>query len=343
MSERPCVHCGRAHDVRAVFCPTTGRALDDSVERWIGARVGPFTIEGALGAGAHGIVFRARDDDGQDCALKVLNLAGGRDHDRAHQRFEREIRATQSIRSRHVVRVIDAGHLASGAPWLAMELIEGESLRARLEREGRLPIDDAVSIATAILDALEAAHAAGVVHRDVKPENVLLARERGGVVPKLADFGLAREQDGPQITAPGSVVGTPRYIAPELARGKQGVDARSDLWSVGVLLYEALAGLRPFDRPDVISTLLAILSATPERPSALRPELPDGIEACVLRAMEKDPARRFQSASEMKMVLRAAAAAEMSATQEMDAMSALDETDPEHLDRTTPREWRRRE
>jgi serine/threonine-protein kinase len=333
-----------------VFCPFTGRVLADREREdpWIGASLGRYRLEQPLGAGGSGAVYRATSDDGTRVAIKILRSDVSPEPEITRARFAREIRAASSIRHPGVVRVLEAGDLPDGTPWLAMELVDGPSLRERLEQERRLPIDEALEIASSLLDTLAAAHAQGVIHRDVKPDNVLFAREGGRLVLRLADFGLARDL-GPAITTPGSVLGTPRYLAPEIARGCTTLDGRVDVWSVGVLLYEMLTGERPFDGRDVVSTVLAILSKQLRPVRELRPEVPVVVEQCLSRALEKDPARRFASAGEMRMVVRAALAAESSRTDEMDALEwpagaivvdepdELGETWNERLDRATTR------
>jgi serine/threonine protein kinase len=212
-------------------------------------------------------------------------------------RMRNEWRSLGKLRHPNIVDVINAGETPDGVPYYVMELLSGETVRDRLARHGKVPVDQAVRIAQATLLGLAAAHAIGVVHRDVKPANVFLTRD-GGV--KVLDFGIAqvKRQGSPKITAQGLAIGTPRYMSPEQASGEK-ADARSDVYAVGLLLYEMLAGEGPFDDlSDITQQMLAHLHRPP-RPLSHWTDLPEGLEEIVERALAKHPDDRPRSAEYM--------------------------------------------
>ena len=263
-------------------------------------RLGPFTLEEELGRGGMGAVFRARGPDGSAVALKVLERPGG------DPRFAREVAALRRLPAHpHVVRLIEAGE--GPPPWVAMELVEGESLEALLER-GPLAPARAARLAGEVALALAHAHALGLLHRDVKPANVLLRAGDGSAV--LTDFGLALplEAGDPRLTRTGVFVGTPACMAPEQARGqREGVGTPADVWGLGAVLYRCLTGREPFASKDLLTTLAAIEAARPVPPRALAPAIPPSLEAVCLACLEADPARR-PTASEVAGRLLAAPA-----------------------------------
>jgi class 3 adenylate cyclase/TolB-like protein/Tfp pilus assembly protein PilF len=255
-----------------------------------GRTVGRYTILSPLGSGGMGIVYRAHDPRlGRDVALKFLpphlNLSGD-----AEDRLLGEARAAAALEHPNVCTVHEIGETEDGRVFLAMPCYEGESLTDRLEK-GPLPVDEAVGIATQIARGLSAAHARGIVHRDVKPGNVQLGRD--GVV-KLLDFGLAKAVDATR-TRPGMQPGTVAYMSPEQARGDP-VDHRTDLWSLGVVLYEMLTSVRPFRGGNDRAVLHAIRHDEPEPVEERRPETPPALAAVVERLLRKDPGARHESA-----------------------------------------------
>ena len=326
-----CPHCRKDHPP-GPFCPFTGTSSErDPALRDVPEEVGGYFIEKVLGDGAHGVVYAARDrKTGARAALKLLHPEGAQDPV-LRQRFDREIAAACELVHPHVVRMLDIGALPDGRPWLAMELVDGESLRARLDRVKTLPLGHAIAVASAVLSALEAAHAVGIVHRDVKPENVLLEKSGGQIVPKLADFGLARRGNS-GLTRPGMMLGTPRYLSPEQAKGRSDVDHRADLWGVGVMLFEMLTGSWPFDGKDIVAIAIAIVTQPVPLPSSRAAGIPPAIEAAIMRALEKDRDKRVGSARELRLVLRAA----MSAPSEEDASYGLPREDVSLSDTIPP-------
>jgi serine/threonine protein kinase len=260
-------------------------------------RLGPYRVLKVLGTGAMGVVFQAEDPHLKRLvALKVMrpSLAASAEF---HRRFLREARLAAAIDHEHIVTVYQAGE-DRGVPFLAMKLLQGQTLEDRLKRAGgRLPLPEALRIGREIAEGLAAAHAHGLVHRDVKPANVWLEAGRGRV--KIVDFGLARGA-GPdaQFTQAGAVIGTPAYMAPEQA-GSADVDSRCDLFSLGAVLYRAATGELPFGGRDTLSVLHALATKTPTPPHRLNPDLPRAFSGLVMRLLSKDPADRPQTAREV--------------------------------------------
>jgi serine/threonine-protein kinase len=267
-------------------------------------RIGPYRIEREIGRGGMGVVYLAERDDPtfrQRVALKVLRAGtdGTSAGNQAHVgRFLAERQLLVSLEHPHIARLFDGGVTADGLPYYTMAYCEGGSLAERLRTQGAMPLDEALRIGGELAAALGAAHARGVVHRDVKPANVLF--DASGSV-RLADFGIAKLLGG-DLTRTGEVLGTPAYLAPEQVVGEP-ADHRADLWALGVTLYEMLVGRRPFDGPSYAAVLHAIVSTVPERPRAHMPGIPPAIDALVMRLLEKDAAMRPQSADEIVRVL----------------------------------------
>ena len=261
--------------------------------------LGPYPVRALLGEGGMGRVYLADDPLlRRPVAVKVMRpqLA---DHPEARERFLREARAAAAVRSDHVVIIHHVGE-ADGAPYLAMELLEGETLEARLRREGRLSNAEVVRIGRESALGLMAAHAKGLVHRDVKPANIWLEDRPGCPARvKILDFGLAKPgETDVALTGSGLIAGTPQYMAPEQARGET-VDARADLFALGCVLYRITTGRPPFQGPSVTAVLTAVAVDTPPPPRSLNPELPPALSHLIVRLLEKDPANRPSSASEV--------------------------------------------
>jgi TolB-like protein len=265
-----------------------------------------YAIERELGRGGMALVYLAQDrKHHRSVALKVFRpeLAQAL----GPERFHREIAIAARLQHPNIVPLYDSGD-ADGILYYVMPYVEGESLRDRLDREKQLPIDDALRIAGEVADALSHAHSAGMVHRDIKPENVLLSAGHAAVT----DFGIARAigaAAGDRLTSTGITVGTPRYMSPEQAAGSADLDGRSDLYSLGCVLYEMLAGQTPFTGPTAESVLHQHLTADPAPVSQVRPTVPTPVVAVLRRALAKSPADRYATAAQFAESLAAAAAA----------------------------------
>jgi serine/threonine-protein kinase len=267
-----------------------------------GERVGPFRLERLLGEGGTATVYLAvREPDGERVALKLAK-AEFAESEVLRRRFVHEARAAAAVRHPNLVRIVDAGEEA-GRQWLAVELVRGRSLDERLRAEGPLALDDVLRVAHDVAAALDALHAAGLVHRDVKPSNVML---RAGGDAVLADFGLARGPDFTVLTRPGQVVGTLDYLAPELIRGEAATVA-SDVYALGCTLYACVAGHAPFAGRSFLELGAAHLGEQPPDPGAGRDDWTPALGRALLGALAKDPAARPPRASAFAAVLRATA------------------------------------
>jgi serine/threonine-protein kinase len=266
----------------------------DGVDPWPGRTIDDrFTIEALLGAGGMGRVYRARHLRlNLPVAIKLLNADLAADR-RTVERFAREARAAMRIRSPHVVTVHDLGEIPPGIPFLTMEVIEGTSLNVLLADGARLTAPSVARLGVQLARALATAHGEGVIHRDLKPDNVLIARSGAGEVAKIVDFGLAKimgEQfTGGDMTTMGRVFGTPAYISPEQASGR-GSDAKSDIYSLGVVLYRARAGRKPFDG-SALELLAAHIGAAPP------PLGDDPLDRLILTLLGKSPGERPDAAA----------------------------------------------
>ena len=277
---------------------------------------GKYAIIRQLGQGGMGAVYEARHGGtGRRVAVKVIAARVLGDEPDVVARFEREARAAGAIESQHVVHILDSGvDEVTGRPYLVMEYLEGADLAVTIERLGPLPPDLAVRITAQACLGLSRAHEAGIVHRDIKSANVFLARrDEGEIVVKLLDFGIAKIRpdafampEAMALTHSRSLLGSPYYMSPEQAQGLKGLDHRTDIWSLGVVLYEALTGATPFAECETIGTLiLAICAAQPRPVQEAAPWVPAAMAGVVHRAMSREPEARFQSAAEMLAALRA--------------------------------------
>jgi eukaryotic-like serine/threonine-protein kinase len=272
---------------------------------------GRYRLGERLGAGAFGVVYRAVDERiRRDVAVKVLGIADAR----AIQRFRNEALAAGKLQHPNIVAVTDFATLEDGRPFLVMEHVRGETLAARLERLGRLPIGEAARIAHTLAVALETAHGKRIIHRDLKPGNVMLGEVDGGGLEtiKILDFGIAKliEDWDSTLTAPGQILGTPAYMAPEQARNQEQIDGRADVYAVGVLLYEALTGNLPFGSKHVLDLLLLKVTEDPKPPSQWVSDLPPELEEVVLKALRRDRTERFSTAADLALALQPHVSAE---------------------------------
>ena len=268
-----------------------------------------YRVTRKLGEGAMGAVYEAEHLlIHRRVALKLLHahVADRPDARSMLARFEREAQAAGRIGSPHIVEVLDLGELPDGARFMVMELLDGETLAQRLQWRGRLSAEEAVPIACQVLAGLGAAHAADIVHRDLKPANVFLVSTRGGDFVKVLDFGVSKFNvagDDLATTTPGAAVGTPYYMSPEQAKGSRQVDQRSDLYAVGVLLYQCVSGRVPFDGGTFNELIFRIVLEAPPPLESFVPDLDPAFVAIVRKAMAREPEGRYQSARELHEAL----------------------------------------
>src|ERR687893_662176 len=280
----------------------------------IGKVIAGYRIEERVGRGGMGVVYRAEHLNlRRRAAIKIIapDLA---ESDGFRERFTREARIAAALQHPNIVTVYDAGEV-DGILYLAMQYIEGNDLAAMLRKDGRLRPYRAIDVIRQVASALDAAHAMGLIHRDVKPANVLIE----GRNAFLTDFGLTKRLEGThaQLTRAGDVVGTIHYVAPEQIEGRR-VSARSDVYSLGCLFYHCLTGQVPFALETDVAVIYAHLSEEPPKLSELRPELPEGLDAVMAKALKKSPDRRFPSCGDMISAARAV----------IDAAGPLSETIP---------------
>lgn len=310
-----CPRCGTRYDAAAAFCQRDGvslRLLEEEVDARIGqVLLEQFRIEERIGQGGMGAVYRARQTTlDRDVAIKILHPDLAQNAD-AVRRFHREARISTALDHPNVVRVFLFGQLPDGSLYLVMELLRGRTL-AELLRTEALPVHRALHIATQVADGVGEAHGQGIVHRDVKPENVfLVTKGRDPDFVKVLDFGIARVfrgADQTSATQAGLVFGTARYISPEGAAGER-TDARSDVYSLGVLAYQLLTGETPFDGASPVTMLMAHIHDSPPHVHTRRGgrHVPDAVADVVMRALSKNPEARYEDASEFGETLRGAA------------------------------------
>jgi serine/threonine protein kinase len=271
---------------------------------------GKYRIERLIGRGGMGAVFAAEHILlNQRVAVKLL-LGELTSSEEAAARFMNEARAAAQIQGDHVARVFDIAQLPDGTPYMVLEYLEGSDLAAVLRERGPLPIPEVADFALQALDAIAQAHAAGIIHRDLKPANLFLARRHDGrSIVKVLDFGISKNLKPvggtPQrMTQTRALLGSPEYMSPEQLRTPRGIDTRSDIWSLGVILYELLSGKMPFAGETVAEIFVQILEHTQVPLREIRPEIPPALEALITRCMSRDPNARFATAPELAAALR---------------------------------------
>ena len=278
--------------------------------RLIQALGNSYTVEGEIGRGGMGVVYNARDERlKRQVAIKVLppELAF---REEIRIRFLREAETAARLSHPNIVPIHAVGEGPDGLVYFVMMFVDGESLAAKLKRRGRLPPDEARRIMQETADALGAAHAVGIIHRDVKPDNILLEGSRGRVV--VTDFGIAKALSSTTgsatLTATGVAIGTPHYMSPEQAAGDREIDGRSDIYSLGVVAYQMLTGELPFHAPTVPGILMKHITERAPLISDKRPDIPDDLAACVMRCLEKDPEDRWPTADALRRALESRSA-----------------------------------
>jgi serine/threonine-protein kinase len=289
---------------------STSAAGRDNPSDIVGRMAGEYRLRRKLGEGGFGAVYEAEHPVlKRRAAVKVLHQAAGRDSD-AVLRFIAEAQAVNQIRNRYIVDIFSFGELPDGRHFYVMDLLEGEPLDRSLARLGRFELPAVVQLLRPIAEALDTAHDAGIVHRDIKPQNIFLTWDASGdTVPKLLDFGMAKLlADSTVHTQSGTPMGTPLYMSPEQARGEK-VDGRSDVYSLGILCHELVTGRLPITGESTIAALMAQVLQPPPRASEVCPDLPSAIDAPILNMLEKQPAARPATAGAAIAALAAAVAA----------------------------------
>lgn len=308
---RLCYDCGSLFSAANNACPRCGLRLKEAADPLIGAVFSEkYRLEEKLGAGGMCDVYRARHIAiGKEVAVKVLRPELAADP-KVVERFEREARAASLVHHPNAITLMDYGTATGNTPFMVMELIVGATLRELLKRHGAMPVERVTGIVNQACAALEAAHSVGVIHRDIKPENILVTEYDGRDWVQVVDFGIAKIQEDVNrraaLTGANLIIGTPRYMAPEQAEERP-VDARSDIYSLGVVVYEMLAGVPPFAGSTATQLLIAHAVEPPPPLMNHRPDLPPEVAAVVMRALDKDPARRPQSALDFARELERAA------------------------------------
>jgi serine/threonine protein kinase len=283
----------------------TTRVVAERIE--VGKQVGDYAVTGRIGEGGMGAVYLAEDESGTKYALKVLLTAQG-ENEEFKRRFERESRYASSLNHPNIVRVHEFGESSAGQAYMVMEYVEGRDLASEISA-GQLSPERTIAILEKIANALDAVHETGLYHRDVKPANVLVAddEETGELRPRLTDFGLSKQpsQDSSPLTSAGFFVGTCQYVAPEQILAKD-LDHRVDVYSLGCLLYECLAGEPPFKRPREEQVLYAHIQDPPPKLTELRPDLPAEIDDVIAKSLAKDPDERYSTCGELVEAARQA-------------------------------------
>jgi serine/threonine protein kinase len=278
-----------------------------------------YRVERVLGQGGMGVVVAARHVDlGELFAIKFL-LPAALQHAQAVERFVREARAAAKLKGEHIAKVYDVGRLPDGRPYMALEYLDGTDLKEIVEKRGAVPIPEAVALVVQACEALSEAHRLGIVHRDLKPANLFVIRRPNGTpCVKVLDFGISKQltPDDPEqheLTKTGMIVGSPFYMSPEQMTRAKEVDARSDIWSLGCVLYELVTGQRPFQADALTALVGMVLQEEPPPPRAHFAGIPPALEAVILRCLAKPKEQRFQSAEDLITALRTALGAAVTA------------------------------
>ncbi len=343
MNDGRCPHCGIAHEQGIRVCPSTGLLITPAPaapggsrraaiaprppsraavapkppppvgrDELVGSVIGDkYAINGILGEGGMGVVYEAEHMAmGRIVAIKVLHPENAQKRE-AVSRLQHEAKVTGNLGHPNICEIYDMGRLEDGSPYVVMERLRGETLADRIKRDGKVEPGPVVEIAIQVLSALAAAHASGIIHRDLKPENVFLAEKPGGlVVTKLLDFGISKamlaagDEDRLGLTQTGMVMGTPYYMAPEQARGDRALDNRVDLWAVGVMMYEAMTGRRPFLAKNYNALLVKILTVWHRSLAEVDPTIPPALALAVDKALSKMPEDRYRNAADMQEALK---------------------------------------
>lgn len=270
--------------------------------------LGKYRVEKVLGQGGMGVVVAARHEQlGELFAIKMM-LPEALKYEDARERFMREARSAARLKSEHVARVHDVGTFENGAPYMIMEHLTGGDLSGILDRRGPLPVGEAALYAYQACEAVAEAHSLGIIHRDLKPSNMFLTRRPNETAcVKVIDFGISKDLDpnkvGPALTKTGMIIGTPVYMAPEQMANNKAMDARSDIWSLGIILYELVTGEVPFIADSMTELVSKVLTHYPPPPSRVRPGIPPQFDVVVMRCLDKRPDWRFPSVRDLMLAL----------------------------------------
>ncbi len=301
-----CTHCGQWHPTSVDTCPIKNEAIPSSHKLVGTVMEGKYKIERLLGEGGMGVVYEATHTlIGRRLAVKVLHPDVAQVQDLV-DRFYNEARTAAGIGHEHIIEITDMGkHIDS--PYIVMEFLEGKAL-SDLMKERILSIEEATAISLQVLDALNAVHSKGVIHRDLKPDNIHVLIKGGRFFVKILDFGISKlktpEAQDMHLTRTGTVLGTPYYMAPEQAAGKKDQDHRIDIYAAGVILYEMLTGNLPYVGDNYNALLAAILTEDPPRPRAYNPDIPVELENVIMNAIAKQPSQRYGNAVKVMEALR---------------------------------------
>ena len=325
---KSCPECAATYPDDYAICPKDGAPLHETTLWQIGTVVrGKYRIQARLGEGGMAFVYKAHHELLDELrALKVIKPDLARDAE-FMGRFKNEAIRARKLNHPNAVRVDDLDIAEDGLPFIAMELVVGDTLKTLVQRTGPLPVTLVLDVAAQVCEALDAAHKLGLVHRDIKPENIVLIAQRNGPpVAKILDFGISslREESagGKGLTQTGMVIGTPEYMSPEQAIGKRGneIDGRSDLYSLGIVMYRMLTGELPFRADTTVMMILQHLKTFAEAPNKLKPLLaiPEAVSAIVMKALEKDPNMRFATGGEMAAAIKKARGSTTIASRKID-------------------------
>lgn len=264
-----------------------------------------YKITDFLGRGGMGLVYAGVELSSAMPVAVKLPRREIRNRKKALARFQQESRAATRLRGPNVAKLIEVAELADGTPFIVMELLVGKDLASELDARGALPVSEAIGYVLQAASGVGEAHAAGIVHRDLKPHNLFLVDEPGGRVVKVLDFGISKlaGADVPRVTTTNARLGTPLYVSPEQLVSAKYVDARTDIWSLGVILYELLTGTRPFEGQTAMAVAAAIQTLEPPPPSARRPGLSEALDRVVMKALSKKSAERFATAADFARAL----------------------------------------
>jgi len=299
-----CPHCKKQHPIFMTRCPEAGEHIDQVYKMAGLVLEGKYKVDKMTGEGGMGVVYSGSHlKIGRKLAIKFLRKSSSASRS-VIERFQNEARIAAAVGHRNIVDILDMGSTQDDVPYIVMEYLEGNDLGDILDTAVRLPQPLAVDFAVQILSALRAVHEQGIIHRDLKPENAFIVNEAGGgVTLKIVDFGVSRlgQADGAPLstTRTGAVFGTPRYMAPEQARGKKDIDRRADLYSCGVILYQMLSGALPFEAEDYNNLIIAITTEEPMHIAKHGVAISEGLVAVVMKSISRDPNVRFETADDM--------------------------------------------